>query len=752
MLANPLGAARRAAFARAFHGLAAIALSGAFASGIPQFAEARVTRGPFLQSASPSGIIIKWRSDLGTTPRVAYGPAPGNLTTTATGTIANGHFEVPLVALQSNTVYYYQVQDGPNPVGDATYRFKTPPNPGTRQPIRVWVTGDPGTGNPDSRAVADAYRGVAATRAADLWLMLGDNAYNSGTDSEYQWAVFETYPDLLRSITLWPTLCNHDGGGANSNGQTGPYYDIFSLPKADEAGGVASGTEAYYSFDHGNVHFVVLESYQIDRSANGAMANWLRQDLQNASTRAGVDRIIAYWHHPPYSKGSHNSDIEPELIGMRQNIVPILEQYGVDLVLTGHSHGYERSYLLNGHYGLSSTLTSAMVLNATDGRGANAYTKPRGPNSGTVYVVQGSSGSANPTIFLHPAMAVALPRLGSLLVDINGERLDVSFLREAGAIDDTFTIVKGDAPGGGGGGGGPIGATDLELAWSAPSPADPGQFRTFTATLTVRNTGTAAATGVEIALPYPSDLRHSSGRASQGSFSPWGEYVWRVGAIAPGQSATLDLTLFTMNASRQTVFAQVMRADQPDRDSTPGNGASPTPREDDEAVLVANAGGTPPACTPPVARITASVTAGNAPLTVTFTDASTGATARQWNFAGGAPTSATGTVVTVVYATPGTYAASMTATVAPGCSSSVSTNITVGSVAGGTGADLELAFTPPSPPRPGQYASFATTLTVRNTGTGVARNVGVALPYPSDLRHVSVSASQGSFVPWAAHR
>jgi 3',5'-cyclic AMP phosphodiesterase CpdA len=93
------------------------------------------------------------------------------------------------------------------------------------------------------------------------------------------------------------------------------------------------------------------------------MLTWLENDL------AATDKqwIIAYWHHPPYSKGSHDSDLETWSIEMRTNVLPILEAHGVDLVLTGHSHSYERSYLLNGHYGSSTTLTSGMVLDAGDG-------------------------------------------------------------------------------------------------------------------------------------------------------------------------------------------------------------------------------------------------------------------------------------------------------------------------------------------------------------------------------------------------
>jgi acid phosphatase type 7 len=52
---------------------------------------------------------------------------------------------------------------------------------------------------------------------------------------------------------------------------------------------------------------------------------------------------VVYFHHPPYTKTSHNSDAEIELIRMRENFIRILERNGVDLVLSGHSHGYEGS-------------------------------------------------------------------------------------------------------------------------------------------------------------------------------------------------------------------------------------------------------------------------------------------------------------------------------------------------------------------------------------------------------------------------
>jgi hypothetical protein len=93
-----------------------------------------------------------------------------------------------------------------------------------------------------------------------------------------------------------------------------------------------SGTERYYAFDHGNIHFICLDSQGSGRIATDPMLRWLAADLA-ATTQKW---IIAFWHHPPYTKGSHDSDSELELIEMRENALSILEAGGADLVVTGH--------------------------------------------------------------------------------------------------------------------------------------------------------------------------------------------------------------------------------------------------------------------------------------------------------------------------------------------------------------------------------------------------------------------------------
>lgn len=404
----------------------------------------RVTRGPYWQMATPTSLVVRWRTDVATDSRVRYGTAVDDLASTVVDASATTEHIVTLSGLQPDTNYFFAIGSSDADVAgpDADHVVHTPPPVGAVKPTRVWVVGDAGTGDGNQQAVRDAFVDFAAGEPADLMLMLGDNAYNSGTDNEYQAAVFDMYADQLRMAPVWPTFGNHDAGSANSATQSGVYFDIFSLPTAAEVGGEPSGTEAYYSFDYANIHFVCLDSMGSSRAPGSAMLTWLEADLQATD----AEWVIAFWHHPPYSKGSHDSDVESELVQMRQNVVPILESFGVDLVLAGHSHSYERSFLLDGHYGTSGSLTASMLVDGGDGRvaGTGAYHKSGSgpvPHEGAVYVVAGSSGKLN-AVGAHPAMFAAWSELGSLVLDVDGTNLDASFVTAAGVVRDWFRITK----------------------------------------------------------------------------------------------------------------------------------------------------------------------------------------------------------------------------------------------------------------------------------------------------------------------
>lgn len=409
----------------------------------------RLLRAPYLQLATPTSIVVRWRTDVFCDSVVVYGTNTADLKHVTKAHGAQTEHVVELKNLKPHTRYFYAV--GPSATNllagpDKDQFFITPPMPGSARPARVWVVGDPGTATDKERAVRDAYYNFTTNVYTDVCLLLGDNAYPAGTDKQYQAGLFDIYRDFLRQTCLWPSLGNHDTVSANSATQSGPYFDIFTLPTMGQAGGFMSGTEAYYSFDYANIHFIALDSEDSPRSASGQMAMWLKLDL--AATPQTW--IVAYWHHPPFTKGGHDSDIdksdETEMREMRENILPILEAGGVDLVLCGHSHSYERSYLIDSFYGKAKAFRPEYIKSGSDGRigGGGPYIKPLAhtAHAGTVYVVAGSAGQTSGGPLKHPVMHISMNELGSLVLDFNDGRLDATFVNDKGEIRDEFQMIK----------------------------------------------------------------------------------------------------------------------------------------------------------------------------------------------------------------------------------------------------------------------------------------------------------------------
>lgn len=403
-----------------------------------------VLRGPYLQMSGPDRMLVRWRTATAGPSQVDFGPAPGSLTSFVHDPTLTTEHSVLITGLTADTVYYYAFGDGNNVLGgdDSTTWFRTSPAQGTPRPSRFWLLGDCGTADFNQGAVRDAFTAFNGGNSTDLMILLGDNAYNSGTDQEYQNAIFNKYPGYLKTTPMWSTRGNHET-------QWSTYYGIFDNPTAGEIGGLASGTEAYYSFDFANVHLVCLDTQGNSLSGTGAMATWLAADLA-ATTQPW---IIAYFHHPPYTKGSHDSDNNADSSGrmrdVRANILPILEAGGVDMVFAGHSHAYERSYLIDGHYGQSTTFNVSHKLDGGDGSrtGNGAYVKGTGPNQGTVYTVAGSSGKVSYSGSLnHPAMHTNLRQLGSVVFDVDDDYIDISFLNSAGQVADSYTLTHTDQP------------------------------------------------------------------------------------------------------------------------------------------------------------------------------------------------------------------------------------------------------------------------------------------------------------------
>ncbi len=405
-------------------------------------------RQPYLQMPSDSAITIMWRTDVATISKVCYGTTYANLTSCLTDSALVTDHRVRITSLTPHTLYYYSIGDGINTLqSDSSNYFQTSPVNGTQKKSRFWIFADSGVNTAEQNQVRDAFLNYNSTDTIDRMIMLGDNAYIYGTDAEYQAAVFTNhYENIFKHIPVFSAMGNHEVLSSDPTTQTGPYFDIFTLPSNAECGGLPSGNESYYSFDYANIHFICLETSTASfRAAGSAMLSWLAADL-TATTQKWK---VVFMHHPPYTKGGHDSDNETNLIETRQNILPILENYKVDLVLTGHNHQYERSFFLDGYYGYSASLDSSMIVDGGTGTKPNAYEKRSSRNyKGTVYLAAGTAGVLEGPLpgWPHPAMAQALNLyMGSLILETDADTLTVKFLDSdvaAPTVRDNFSIVK----------------------------------------------------------------------------------------------------------------------------------------------------------------------------------------------------------------------------------------------------------------------------------------------------------------------
>jgi uncharacterized protein (TIGR03382 family) len=284
-------------------------------------------RDPYLQKVGPDTATVAFRLAADCSPAVLYGE--GATDQRAASTARGRVHAVVLTGLKPGTEYTYVV-DACGKVTPAK-RFRTAPEPGTRS-VHFTAVGDFGTGGTDQKRVAAAM----LEARPELFVALGDNAYSSGTEEELQSNLFAPMAELLAEVPLFASLGNHEY--VTNQGQ--PYLDNLYLPSNNPA-----NSERYYSFDWGHVHFVALDSNcaiglaSADRCALAAQKAWLEKDL--AATPQPWK--VVFFHHPPWSSGDHGSQL-----AMRRNFAPIFEKYGVDLVLTGHDHNYERSKPMKG--------------------------------------------------------------------------------------------------------------------------------------------------------------------------------------------------------------------------------------------------------------------------------------------------------------------------------------------------------------------------------------------------------------------
>jgi hypothetical protein len=346
-------------------------------------------------SWSTPGIVDAPRVEIGTSP--SYGTVVAAETRTVTGTSTLYH-HAALTDLELETTYYYRaLYDGADAAVSGT--FTTAPLPS--RPFRFVALGDMG-------ANADAALVTARIVAAqpDCVFLVGDLCYADrlggavGPPPEYQgtplqdlaqWDNFFAQIQPSASQVPWiPTVGNHE----MEVGQGELGYDGFRA-RVELPGGPGSPT--FYVTRWGNVAFVALDandvSYEITRNqgyTGGAQQAWVGPTLAALRADPAIEFIVVGFHHCMYCTNTvHASDG-----GVRDAWLAFFDEHGIDLVINGHNHSYERTHALRG-----GQITQLAPIGSEIDPSEH----------GTVYVTAGAGGQAAYPSSSYPASYVTNP-------------------------------------------------------------------------------------------------------------------------------------------------------------------------------------------------------------------------------------------------------------------------------------------------------------------------------------------------------
>ncbi|UCG69689.1 MAG: metallophosphoesterase family protein [Thermoplasmata archaeon] len=281
----------------------------------------------WIQDATNTTMTIMWETTSSGNPNeVQYGLTSACELETETGfSFADSwgvyyNHQVELTGLSPNTKYYYKVS-GDSGGWSAVHEFTTAFDSAINWTFLV--AGDSRTNYDDWTSVAQT---MATNSEARLLFFGGDILTDFDTQSEWhEWML--PAEQLIANVPFITNKGNHEDDITGDPWDN--YLNTFAFPSNEE----------YFSFDYGNAHFIVLNS---EDSYDSAQKLWLENDLQAVANNPSDPWIFVSYHKPSYGSGGHDSSLST-----RSNFVPLLRDYGADLVFTGHNHFYQRTYPLD---------------------------------------------------------------------------------------------------------------------------------------------------------------------------------------------------------------------------------------------------------------------------------------------------------------------------------------------------------------------------------------------------------------------
>jgi predicted phosphodiesterase len=386
-------------------------------------------------------------------------------------------YRANLTGLKFDSEYSYKVSLSGESIADGSFNTRT-----KNSQTKFAVYGDCGAGTPQQAKIA----WQVFQQKPQFVLVTGDNVYRSGLENEYRKNFFPYYAaskadsltgaPIMKSIPFYMLLGNHDVYGADldktPDGLAYFYYNDLPLngppvKHAVSVKGNANLIKAFnsntgsrfpkmsnFSFDYGNVHIVCLDANPYANPLDPVLVQWLADDIKNSK----ADWKIVSYHHPGFNSSKAHYDYQQMRL-----LSPVLEQLGVDLVLTGHVHNYQRTLPLTFEPKLDST--GARYVMSEEGRVDGKFTldekfdgitntKPKG----IIYIVTGAGGaplydpslSGKPELWKHDPQQNWVPFTTKIVsdkhsftvIETDGKKLNLKQLDAKGVVFDEITVTK----------------------------------------------------------------------------------------------------------------------------------------------------------------------------------------------------------------------------------------------------------------------------------------------------------------------
>ncbi len=276
--------------------------------------------------------------------------------------------KVVVDTLKPNTKYQYRVGDSKTGVWSDVGYFTTPSK--SKDDANFIVFADVQASNEENFQAAAKVLHVAVDTMPNYEFAIGLGDFvNDCTNEEWD-SYFRNFAFMNMNTTLVPVAGNHEG-----NLQWFKFNNMFNIGAVEDS---ATITGCYYSFDWGDAHFAVLNTNDM-YPMSASQINWLKNDM-NASD---AQWKIVLMHRALYSAGKNIN--KPDTVIMRNLLLPIIDELGIDVVFAGHDHMYMRTEPVKGE----EVQTAQTVTEIWNGESTTFAVNP----DGTTHILPSTAGT-----------------------------------------------------------------------------------------------------------------------------------------------------------------------------------------------------------------------------------------------------------------------------------------------------------------------------------------------------------------------